>query len=245
MPVENYGVWKGKPIRYTYETHEEDPRSPHLMLLFTDERHTNPRAAINIKSGDRLDSRLAFWTVAEFQHPLVHRLSSLSPGFQNLVGTNEQGPDGLALDYIRSNLFQQQDGRLLPHDVPGEKNDIIDVLIPILDRAIGSNASIFVYGSRFGDGKGIHNVHMNQGNPRRWAGDNGVYQDGGIIFQFEDHWEAVFIGFASQAVDTVDIGGGAGQPRPSVGYRRWSSVLATVQPVQTPTIVGQPPKSRL
>ncbi|KAH7079829.1 hypothetical protein BKA63DRAFT_229172 [Paraphoma chrysanthemicola] len=230
MPVENYGVWKGKPNRYTYDTHEDDPRSPHLALFFADDEHNNARAAINIKSGDRSDSRLVFWTVADFQHPLIHKLRSLSTGFHNIAGIDEQGSDGLALDYIRFNLFQRQTGRLLPHDIPGENNDIIDVLAPILDRAVGSGANIFTYGSQFGDGEGIHNVHMNQGNPRQWASDNGVYQDGGIILQFEDHCEAVFIGFASQAVDTVDSGNRAGQPRPSTGYLTWAHVLGESRP---------------
>jgi uncharacterized protein YukJ len=230
MPVENYGVWKGKPIEYTYQTHVEDPKSPHLTLVFTDNKGNNETAAINIKSGDRSDSRLAFWTVTEFQNPLTQKLRSLSTGFHNLAGTDEQGPNGLALDYIRSDIFQRRTGRLLPHDIPGARNDIIDVLAPILDEAIRNGATVFIYGSRFGDKKGIHNVHMNQGSPQRWARDNGVYQDGGIILQFEDHWEAIFIGFASQAVDTVDSGNGAGQPRPSTGYSTWARFLGQFRP---------------
>jgi uncharacterized protein YukJ len=225
MPVGNYGVWKAKPIRYTYETREDDPRSPHLSLFFDDDELNNARAAINIKSGDGDDSRLVFWPVTDFQHPLIHELGLLDIGFHGLTGTDEQGPNSLALDYIRSNLFPRRTGRLLPHDIPGANNDIIDVLKPILDRAIGNGATIFLYGSRFGDGKGIHNVHMNQGNPQQWAHDNGVYQDGGFILQFENHWEAGFIGFASQAVHTVDNGSRSGQPTPSTGYLTWAHFL--------------------
>ncbi|KAJ6111275.1 hypothetical protein N7486_003510 [Penicillium sp. IBT 16267x] len=29
MPVPHYGVWVGKPLRYTSQTAQEDPRSPH------------------------------------------------------------------------------------------------------------------------------------------------------------------------------------------------------------------------
>ncbi len=50
---------------------------------------------------------------------------------------------------------------------------------------------IYAFGSAFSDkGKvdGIHNIHMNQGNPvggknGGFSGDNGVWQDGGAVHQ--------------------------------------------------------------
>ncbi|KAF2266027.1 hypothetical protein CC78DRAFT_459950 [Lojkania enalia] len=220
MPIENYGVWKATPIRYTYETKEQDPKSPHLSLYYRDEEPAEGRAAINIKSGDKSDSRLVYWTVPDFHHPIIEGLADLSPGFHEL-----EANDDLALDYIRSNLFQRQTGKLLPHDIEGENNDILDTLKPIVDRAISSKATVYLFGSAFGDGKGIHNVHMNQGSPRRWARDNGVYHDGCLIIQFDDHWEGVFLGFASQAVHTGDSGRDAGQPTPPQGYLKWADFL--------------------
>ncbi|KAH7112087.1 hypothetical protein B0J11DRAFT_542637 [Dendryphion nanum] len=225
MPIQNYGVWKAKPLEYTYETDAEDNKSPHLTLYFADGDTSKARAAINIKSGDSSDSRLIFWTVSDFRHPLTTRLKSLQPGFVPLAGTSKQGPGGLALDYLRSNAFDSHTGVVLPHDIPGENNDIIDVLRPILDRAINKKSTIYLYGSQFGDGEGIHNVHLNQGSPKRWAHDNGVYQDGGFIVEYDDHWVAVFIGFASQAAHTIDGGRGAGNPTPATGYVTWAKEL--------------------
>jgi len=225
MPVADYGVWKATATRYTYETDEQDSKSPHLSLYFSDDNPGEGRAAINIKSGDSSDSRLAFWTVPDFRHPITQKLAALSNGFKGLAGADQARPDSLALDYIRSNLFARQSGRILPHDIPGEKNDIIDVLKPIIDRTIEQNAHIYLYGSSFKDGKGIHNNHMNQGSPQRWARDNGVYHDGGLIIEFEDHWEGVFIGFASQAVHTKDDQPKAGSPIPPTGYMTWADFL--------------------
>ncbi|KFY68682.1 hypothetical protein V496_00895 [Pseudogymnoascus sp. VKM F-4515 (FW-2607)] len=225
MPVADYGVWKAKPVSYTYQTKKDDPVSPHLSLIFTDGRPGQARAAINIKSGDHSDSRLVYWLSRPFENPIVHKLEKLDSGFHLLKGTDEQRLGGVALDYIRGNLFQTQTGRLLPHDIPGEDNDILDVLRPLLDQAISNEATIYVYGSHFNDGKGIHNVHMNQGSPRRWERDNGIYQDGGFILQFKDHWEAVFIGFASQAVHTKDNPPRAGNPIPQNSYKTWADFL--------------------
>jgi uncharacterized protein YukJ len=230
MVVENYGVWTAKPIRYTYQGSHDDPVSPHLSLYFADDEGGEGTAAINIKSGDLQDSRLAYWTISQFTHPITEKLPALDNGFHLLAGTPEQGPGGLALDFIRGNLFQRSDGRILPHDVPGPDNDILDELKPILDRTISRGATVYIYGSSFGDGKGVHNIHMNQGNSQRWARDNGVFQDGALIFQFVDHWEAVFLAFASQAIHTEDGPNSAGQPLPKTGYVTWADFLAPELP---------------
>ncbi|KAK0738199.1 hypothetical protein B0T18DRAFT_334794 [Schizothecium vesticola] len=227
MVVQDYGVWKATPVRYTFEGRDQDSISPHLSLFYTDNEEGEGRAAINIKSGDRQESRLAYWTVPNFTHPITDKLSALSPGFALLADTPEQGPDGLALDFIRGNLFNRGSGRILPHDVDGPNNDILDELKPLLDRALAAKATVYIFGSAFDNGKGIHNVHQNQGNPARFSRDNGVFQDGALFLGFEDHFEAVFIGFASQAVHTEDgPGDDAGQPIPRTGYRTWANFLA-------------------
>ncbi|KAH7187344.1 hypothetical protein DER44DRAFT_853852 [Fusarium oxysporum] len=226
MVVENYGVWRAKPVRYTFEDRFDDLKTPHLSLYFDDDKGEEGRAAINIKSGNREESRLAYWTVSKFAHDITNKLAQLSNGFHLLAGTSEQRLDGLALDYIRSNLFSRDTGRILPHDVDGADNDILDQLKPILDRAISAKATVYIYGSEFSSGKGIHNVHMNQGNSGRWLKDNGVFQDGALIFQFEDHWEAVFIGFASQAAHTRDGPERAGYPLPDEDFKTWANFLA-------------------
>jgi len=230
MVVESYGVWRAKPVRYTFEDRHEDSKSPHLSLFFDDDKGKEGRAAINIKSGNRNESRLAYWTVSDFTHGVTEKLARLNNGFHLLAGTSEQSLDGLALDYIRSNLFNRINGRILPHDIDGADNDILDQLKPVVDKAISAEATVYIYGSEFSRGKGIHNVHMNQGNSGRWADDNGVFQDGGLIFEFEDHWEAVFIGFASQAVHTRDGPARAGHPLPDQNFKTWADFLAPERP---------------
>ena len=196
------------------------------QALLCGRRGRRGEAAINIKSGDRHESRLAYWAAPQFAHPITEQLAALDNGFHLLAGTSEQGPGRLALDFIRGNLFDRSSGRILQHDVDGPDNDILDEIRPIIDRAISADAITYICGSQYSDGKGLHNVHMNQGNAPRWAGDNGVYQDGAVIFQFHDHWEAVFIGFASQAVHTEDGDNHAGQPLPRTGFKTWADFLS-------------------
>ncbi|KAF5979424.1 hypothetical protein FCOIX_5252 [Fusarium coicis] len=80
-----------------------------------------------------------------------------------------------------------------------------------------------------------HCWHINQpvfdyqGNSGRWLKDNGVFQDGGLVFQFEDHWGTVFIGLASQAVHTEDGPERAGYPLPDHDFITWADLLAPEQ----------------
>ncbi|KAK5653059.1 hypothetical protein OQA88_9345 [Cercophora sp. LCS_1] len=216
MPIENYGVTKGVPRAYTFQTREEDSKSPHLHLYYTTtstfEAH---EAAINIKSGDANESRLAFWTVPRFTNGITAALPNLASGFTSLA--SGQDHDDLSLDYIRNDYFNRADVRILPHDVPGQDNDILDTLPPLLDRAIEAGANVYIWGSEFSSHKGIHNVHMNQGSAGTFKRANGIWQDGGLVFEFADHWEAIFIGFASQATNTDRKGDG-------VGRETWGSI---------------------
>ena len=241
MPLRNYGVWKATPVSYVVEHREDDNKSPHLSLYFSDKgrlshhathkfrRRGNKeipglfRAAINIKSGDKNESRLTYWVDHDFKnHPIVNSLTDLSSGFSPLEETDPV-PTGVRLDYIRSNLFNVNDGRILPHDVPGSNNDIIDVLEPEVKQAINSKADIYLFGEPFSDRKGIHNVHMNQGNIKRFENDDGVFQDGGLLINYprSGRWVGVFLGFASQAVHTDDKTGHA------ISSETWGDYLGT------------------
>ncbi|GKZ55643.1 hypothetical protein AnigIFM63309_000380 [Aspergillus niger] len=234
MPVKDYGIWKAFPAHYEFEDRFEDPKSPHLSLYYHDNnakmpqfdreyRHKhkgNPpnklkpreipglfRAAINIKSTAK-ESRLAYWVNHNIvEHPIAEKLSSLDFGFHPIDQITDF--DGKGLDYIRGNLFTTKSGRVLPHDIPGTNNDIIDVLEPEVKKAIHHKATIYLFGSMFNTRNGIHNVHMNQGNIPHFVKDDGVFQDGGLLIEYDDHWTGVFLAFASQAAHTDDHNGHA------------------------------------
>ncbi|KAL5358809.1 hypothetical protein BJX96DRAFT_163998 [Aspergillus floccosus] len=209
MPLDNYGVWKAYPKRYHVE--RRGTRTPHLTLYFRDNGGPEFQAAINIKSGDQQESRLVYWVNEDMSgHPLVGGLSELKTGFKRL---DDEEPErgGLRLDYIRGNLFDVNTGRVLEHDITGPNNDIIDVLVPKVQQAINEEAVLYIFGEKFNTNDGIHNVHMNQGNIQRYSGDDGVFQDGALLFHFPeaDKWAGIFLAFASQAVHTSENDGHA------------------------------------
>ena len=56
---------------------------------------------------------------------------------------------------------------------------------------------------------GIHDIHMNQGNPKgNHGGDNGVWQDGALLIHLpsKETWTAVFIAFQTESWSTDSAG---------------------------------------
>jgi uncharacterized protein YukJ len=152
---------------------------------------------------------------------VIGGLPELSRGFNDL----RHEPDGLALDFIRSNLFDRLQLRTLPASMPGPDNDLSDRVEHYVARAVQeSDAEVYAFGERWGPeqdkpdkifgfspGNGVHDIHMNQGNEPRFARDDGTWQDGALVFRFPstDQWVAVFLAFQSQAWHTDDATGHA------------------------------------
>ncbi len=130
------------------------------------------------------------------------------------------------LDYIRDNLADPCSFVPLPLNVIGPNNDLNEKVNQYVWRAIADQKSkIYVFGSAWGPdqperdkifgffpGNGIHDVHMNQGDESHIK-DNGVWQDGGLIFQFEHpkQWVAIFLRFQNQSWRTNNDNGNSVQ----------------------------------
>lgn len=206
MPINPYGVWCAKAVRVTAETSQDDDQSPHIHLFYEDGRGEEYRASINMKSQSAI-SELAHYRFDNFEHPVLTYLSELTMGWHVL----DKAPGGAALDYIRGNLLNFEDGILLPHDVPGSENDLLDLIMPILQTACAKQSKIFLFGEAYSDMKGIHDVHMNQGSAGRFDQYNGVWQDGGLIIEdaYSGRHIGLFLAFGSQAVHTDETTGHA------------------------------------
>jgi uncharacterized protein YukJ len=224
MPLANYGVLKGKAIA---AKREDDQSSPHYQVHVLAGAGHN-RIAVNVKSVAS-PSELLFLVDDNFQHPLTARLPDLAEGFTPLP----RAPGGPNLDYIRANLFDRLDMRLLPHTLPGPDNDLSDQLEHFVKRAIlEPDATVYAFGQRWGPepqtrdkifnflpGLGIHDIHMNQGNIPPFLGDDGVWQDGGLVLQFSStqQWVGIFLAFQSQAWHTDDTTGHTSPDTPHPG----------------------------
>ena len=216
MPLEHYGVLKGSVVD---ARREDDPDSPHYQVHVRADS-TNYRVAVNVKS-QMSPSELLFFVDDRFRHPITAGLPALPPGFSEL----QPEPGGLALDFIRGNLLDRTRLRPLPHTLPGPDNDLSDRIEHYVARASQEQDSeLYAFGERWGPepdnpdkifgffpGNGVHDIHMNQGNSPQFARDDGVWQDGALVFHLPstDQWVAVFLAFQSQAWHTDDTTGHA------------------------------------
>jgi uncharacterized protein YukJ len=223
MALKQYGVLKGKAINKIMG----QGSSPHYEVHLIDDT-TDYRVAVNAKS-TLAPSELLYLVIDDLQHPILANLPPLATGFTEL----QSAPNQIALDFIRGNLFDPRQMRPLPHNIPGPDNDLNEKIDAYVQRAIGDErASVYAFGECWGPepgikdkyfgflpGNGIHNIHMNQGNVGDFVKDDGVWQDGALLFHFPgidkvnvgvgaeiwpEQWVAVFLAFQSQCWHTDD-----------------------------------------
>ena len=216
MPLRNYGVLTGKAVA---ARREEDQDTPHYQVEVM-ASGTHFRIAVNVRSSQQPPD-LLYLIKEDFEHPVLERLGHLPEGITLLPPQ----PAGMALDFIRGNLFDRSEMRLLPSHLPGPDNDLSDRIEHYVKRAmVETDAVIYAFGQRWGPeqgvpdkvfgfepGNGIHDIHMNQGNNAAHRRDDGVWQDGGLVLHFpaSNQWVGVFLAFQSQAWHTDDVTGHA------------------------------------
>lgn len=221
MGLPHYGVLSATVIDKldSPAAKQKNPKGkPHFQIL-VEANNVKYRIAVNVKS-DQQPSDLQFYLGDNYSHPILSHIKDLPIGFTQLPPR----PDTAALDYIRGNLFNIHDMRIMPTILSGPNNDLNDIFNVHVEQAINTpGALIYAFGSKWGPedskndeyfdflpGNGIHDIHMNQGNIGSHSGDNGVYQDGGLFIYYPDEkrWVAMFTKFQSQVVHTDDTNAG-------------------------------------
>ncbi|WLR51533.1 YukJ family protein [Bacillus tianshenii] len=205
MPLKRYGVLKGQAT----ETKLGAGSSPHYEVLIHDKEGTQYRIAINIQSQSK-PSEVLYFVSEDFNYDAIPHLTDLNSGFTPILHNDPE----IALDYIRGELFNPAKMVPLPAEKEGPNNDLNEKIQHYIHEAIRHKATIYAFGERWGPeknspdkyfgftpGNGIHDIHMNQGNIGRWKDDNGIWQDGGILIEFEQQqrWVGIFLAFQSQS----------------------------------------------
>jgi uncharacterized protein YukJ len=215
VPLESYGVLKAT----IFDRRLATERSAHYQLL-CGVGTTRYRVAINAQS-DLSPSEIAHATIAPFAHPILERLEQLKEGWHKLKPRE-------GLDYVRGNLCTPEQFHPLPLAKAGPDNDLNE----LLDRHLRRGARIYAFGEPWGPddandpffgfehGRGIHDVHQNQGNTRQFRRDDGVWQDGGVIAGSPGRWTAILLRFQTQSWRTDDGSGHASAGGPGAAAPR-------------------------
>lgn len=221
MPLaKGYACLKGRPIGNRIGTHNKPHYQVHISA-----NGVHHRIAVNVQSSD--GSEVQYLARSKFVHPITDALAVLPQGRTDVPSK----PGGVALDFIRGNLAQPWEFVPLPMAASGPDNDLNEKVDSYVQRAMSDErAMIYAFGEPWGPeqgkaddyfgflpGRGIHDIHMNQGNPPgSFAKDNGPWQDGGLIFEFptQQQWVAIFLKFKSQAWHSDDDSGHPVLPDP-------------------------------
>ena len=211
MPIVNYSVLKGQPtagkvVKGTGTHYQID-------VTATGGPFT---VAVNIESFD--GSEVLYLVEPAFTPPNPAALAALAGGMTKLKSV----AGGLALDFVREQIggkpmVTRAEMTLLPiagnakhvqddqrHAEAVREHALQNAVVALIQQAIASgNATLYAFGSAFADsGKvdGIHDIHMNQGNPVSGghSGDNGVWQDGAMFVEIAGKFTAVFIAFQTE-----------------------------------------------
>ena len=218
MALKKYSVLKGRPV----DLRLASGSNPHYQIHVVDD-HAEYRIAVNVRSQDGSD--LQYVIDPQFRYPLQYDLRELPLGLRAVPSR----PAGFALDYIRGNVVDPRAFVTIPMNLPGPDNDLNEKLDHYVQRALSDEAAVlYAFGEPWGPepqrdkifgftpGAGIHDIHMNQGNDPGHRGDDGVWQDGGLLFEFpgQQQWVGIFLRFQSQAWHTDDRTGHtiAGEP---------------------------------
>ena len=221
MPITNYSVLAGRPTAGKVVS----GASAHYQI--TMQAAGGPfTVAVNIQSVD--GSEVLYAIVEDFTPPDLAALTTLPMGMTALK--SEAG--GLALDYVRSKvggvpMITKAQMTLLPKQGAQAKGlsaeaeaiqrakarALENAVVTLLNMTIADkDGVIYAFGSAFADkGKvdGIHDIHMNQGNPaNNHGGDNRVWQDGALLISLPSNktWTAVFIAFQTESWTTNSAG---------------------------------------
>ena len=218
MPITNYSVLVGDPTAGKVVTGS----STHYQI--TMQAKGGPfTVAVNIQSVDGSD---VLYAIEEgFTPPDEAGLLALPTGMTAL----QSAPGGLALDYVRSSgngqpMITREQMTLLPQvrSKGSEEERLLNrmrasalqnAVVTLLNMTIADkDGTIYAFGSAYADsGKvdGIHDIHMNQGNPvNNHGSDNGVWQDGALLIHLPSKgtWTAVFLAFQTESWGTDSAG---------------------------------------
>jgi hypothetical protein len=220
MPLPAYGVLIGTLHHFT----REDPNTSGSWYhgkLYVDTPAGQSEGAVDVStpSGIKAQYRL----VRHLSRPALAATLALPFGWSPLASTRQSG----AIDYVRSPffgvgmaasyfgfwLFRRDSlvGRFLRW-LESWRNPWIDSTgdnaLNALETQLLGSVRVFVFGAPYTTGLGVHDIHLNQGDPPGpFQHLDGIWQDGGVLIERPGGEIVAFlVKFATQSLHTNSQG---------------------------------------
>lgn len=197
--MEKYVMFRGKVIDKWYDF---DKRA-HYHIVAMDSEGKRYDLAVNIgsiyeKMNEIVSSNLKVYYDESYscRKGIVRKMLLQKNG---ITGCHKD----LYLDYIRMKLF--------PHEkmIQMKGFDVTSIyLTEIIEKNVvqamnNDDYEVIAFGRLYANGKGLHDIHMNQGSVDKFRKNDASYSDGGLFFRNrrDDKITAVFIAFITQSLD--------------------------------------------
>lgn len=214
MPLAQYGVLIGTLFTPQEQTYQGDWF--HGIFYVVLPGVSIPRRCVTDFSSANKDL-IQYKIINNLNADLFAKIAGLPDGYTGLEST----PDSGALDYVRSPILGGGSSAASQGWILSDGETAVQALQTQLSAG---PLRLYVFGEPFTDPKpqnedgvesqnGMHNVHLNQGDPPTGPDgvdhqrDDGIWQDGATIFENADGSLTAFCSkFVAQSLDTNDQG---------------------------------------
>jgi Uncharacterized conserved protein (DUF2278) len=196
MPLPAYGVLVGTLNHVT----RDDPAPSGAWshgTLYVDTLNGQYTGAVDVTTLNGVKAQ--YRIVRHLSRPELMPVLALPPGWRPLASTRSSG----AMDYVRSPLFRARPtsryfgswlfrrdsliGRFFRW-LEGLRNPWMesagDNVLIALETQLRGSVRVFVFGAPATTGLGMHDIHLNQGDPAgTFQLQDGVWQDGGVLIE--------------------------------------------------------------
>ena len=197
--MEKYVMFRGKVIDKWYDF---DKRAHYHIVAMDDERKRFD-LAVNIGSiYEKMNEIVSSNLKVYYDESYSCRKGIVRKMLLQKNGITECHKD-LYLDYIRMKLFPQE------KMVQMKGFDVTSIyLTGIIEKNVvqamnNDNYEVIAFGRLYANGKGLHDIHMNQGSVDKFRKNDASYSDGGLFFRNrrDNKITAVFIAFITQSLN--------------------------------------------
>ena len=197
--MEKYVMFRGKIIDKWYDF---DKRAHYHIVAMDDERKRFD-LAVNIGSiYEKMNEIVSSNLKVYYDESYSCRKGIVRKMLLQKNGITECHKD-LYLDYIRMKLFPQE------KMVQMKGFDVTSIyLTGIIEKNVvqamnNDNYEVIAFGRLYANGKGLHDIHMNQGSVDKFRKNDASYSDGGLFFRNkrDNKITAVFIAFITQSLN--------------------------------------------
>ena len=197
--MEKYVMFRGKVIDKWYDF---DKRA-HYHIMAMDDEGKRFDLAVNIGSiYEKMNEIVSSNLKVYYDESYNCRKRIICKMLSQKNGITECHKD-LYLDYIRMKLF--------PHEkmIQMKGFDVTSIyLTEIIEKNVvqamnNDDYEVIAFGRLYANGKGLHDIHMNQGSVDKFRKNDALYSDGGLFFRNrrDDKITAVFIAFITQSLN--------------------------------------------